>query len=257
MKAGLYCRSDQVLFEPASCQRALGRTPCLPDIDIWKMPLIYHPDPTDFITNSGEYGALGKTLVALSNLEFAHDEFVFKMHETDLDLSINLSKRFPRHFKEKTNFLINAVANVPKLRQVPIFQTGELNLLWLQYQLDELYEVRSIVAHGSIFFSESTPDRITWTFERFVKKEKMTWTREAVKISNGYLASVHYTASVIKHYLVLLIQCLADNSCWEEYYQADKEIRQNRKFFAELTATGIVVEDNGWLDAFPPLGPIE
>jgi hypothetical protein len=218
--------------------------------------LIYHPDPADFIANSGEYGALGKALVALSNLEFAHDEFVFKMHETHHDLSIDLSKKFPRHFKEKTNFLINAVANVPKLRQFPIFQTGELNLLWLQYQLDELYEIRSIVAHGSIFFSETTPDRISWTFERTVQKEK-AWTREAVKISNGYLASVHYSASVIKHYLRGLIRCLTDNSCWEDEYRTDKEIRQNRKIFAELLSTGIAVDDNGWSDVFPPLGPVE
>jgi len=157
-------------------------------IRTWEMLLIYHPDPADFIASSGKYGALGKTLVALSNLEFSHDHFMFKMHETHQNLSIRLSKRFPRHFKEKTNFLINAVSNVEKLRQVPIFPTGELNLLWLQYQLDEIYEVRSVIAHGSIFFSESTPDRITWTFERFVKKEKNTWNREAVKMSNGYLA---------------------------------------------------------------------
>ena len=221
--------------------------------------MIYHPDPTNFIATSGEYGALGKTLVSLSNLELAHDEFVFKMHETHRDLSIFLSRKFPRHFKEKTDFLINAVFNIPKLRQVPIFQTGELNLLWLQYQLDELYEIRSIVAHGSIFFSETTPDRITWTFERTVQvqKEKMTWTREAVKISNGYLASVHYSTSAIKHYLVRLTRCLADNLCWEEEYQADKQIRQNRKSFAELVATGVVTDSSRWINAFPPLGPVE
>ena len=219
--------------------------------------MIYHPNPTDFIANSGEYGALGKTLVALSNLELAHDKFVFKMHETHRDLSIGLSKLFPRHFKEKTNFLINAVSNVQKLRQVPIFQTGELNLLWLQYQLDELYEVRSIVAHGSIFFSESTPDRITWTFERFVQKQKKTWTCEAVEISNGYLASVHYSAEAIRHYIIRLTKCLEDSSCWESEYQADKEIRRNRKLFAELTAASIFVDDNRWIDAFPPLRPLE
>lgn len=219
--------------------------------------MIYHPDPTDFIANTGEYGALGKTLVALSNLEFAHDEFIFKMHEMNLDLSISLSTRFPRQFKEKTNFLINAVANVKKLRQVPIFHTGELNLLWLQYQLDELYEIRAIIAHGSVFYSESTPDRITWTFERFVKKQKNTWTREAVKISNGYLASVHDTASAIKYYFADLTRCLEDNSCWEREYQADKEIRQNRKFLAEITDAGVVLEDDGCIDAFTPLGPVE
>lgn len=219
--------------------------------------MIYHPDPTDFIANSGEYGALGKTLVALSNLELSHDEFIFKMHETNFDLSVSLSTRFPRHFKEKTDFLISAVANVPKLRKIPLFQTGELNLLWLQYQLDELYEIRAIIAHGSVFYSESTPDRIKWTFDRFVKKEKNTWTRESVKISNGYLASVHETASAIKYYLADLTRSLEDNSCWEREYQTDKEIRQNRKFFAELTVAGIIVDDNGWIDVFPPLGPVE
>lgn len=219
--------------------------------------MIYHPDPTSFIASSGEYGALGKTLVALSNLEFAHDEFVFKMHEQHRDLSISLSQAFPRHFKDKTDFLIYAVANVPKLRKYPMFQTGELNLLWLQYQLDELYEVRSIVAHGSVFYSETSPDRITWTFERFVRKAKRTWTREAVKISNGYLASVYYSAFVIKHYLAGLIRCLEDSSCWEREYQADKKIRQSRRFFAELADVGVVVDDNGWKASFPPLGPVE
>jgi len=224
-----------------------------------KCLLLYHPDPTDFIENAGEYGALGKALVALSNLEFAHDEFVFKMHETHRDLSIGLSKQFPRQFKKKTNFLISAVAHVRKLRQVPIFQTGELNLLWLQYQLDELYGFRSMVAHGSVFISESTPHRITWTFERVipVPKEKNTWTREAVKISNGYLASVHYTAAAIKHYFVRLTKCLEDSSCWESEYQTDKKIRQNRRFLAELTAAGIVVDETGLIGAFPPLGPVE
>lgn len=219
--------------------------------------MLYHPDPSDFIASSGDYGALGKTMVGLSNLEFAHDQFVFKMHEKNRDLSIALSKRFPRHFEEKTDFLINAVAHVQKLRQVPVFQTGELNLLWLKYQLCELYEIRSILAHGSIFFSESTPDRISWIFERFVKAGRNTWTREAVKISNGYLASVHLTATALKHYFVSLIQCLEGVSSWESDYQNDKEIRRNRKALADLVAEGTIVDPKGWIAAFPPLGPIE
>lgn len=219
--------------------------------------MIYHPNPTSFISSSGEYGALGKALVELSNLEFAHDDFVLNMRRTDPDLAVSISKQFPRHFKEKTNFLINSVANVPRLRQVPIFQTGDLNLLWLQYQLDELYETRSIIAHGSIFFSETTPDRITWTFERVVKKEKRTWGLETIKISNGYLASVHYTASAIRHYLVTLKKCLLGESSWEEIYQSDKEIREGRIYIAELRAFGVFSDSKGFTDLFPPLGPVE
>jgi hypothetical protein len=219
--------------------------------------LLYHPDPTHFIAKSGEYGALGKAMVALSNLEFTHDEFVFKAYSANRDLSLALTKRFPRHFKEKTDFLINSVANIRELRQTPLFQTGELNLLWLQYQLDELYEVRPIIAHGSIFFSESTPDRITWTFERYVQRQKNTWTKEAVQMSNGYLASVHYTADTLRHYINSLIRRLERSSSWEEHYQADKEIRRNRIHLARLVDAGVILDDKGWFKAFPPLGPVE
>lgn len=193
----------------------------------------------------------------LSNLEFAHDEFMFAMHKRHHDLSVSLSRKFPRHFKNKTDFLVNAVANVPELRQVPIFATGELNLLWLQYQLDEIYEIRSIIAHGSVFLTKRGADRITWRFERFVRKEKMTYALESVEISNGYLASVYYTASVIRHYLARLVHCLTDISCWESEYQADKEIRQNRKSLAELVALGVIDDSNKLINLFLPPEPIE
>lgn len=218
--------------------------------------MLYHPDPTQFIAKSGDYGALGRAIVALSNLEFAHDNFVFKMHETNHELSLLLSKRFPRHFREKTDFLVNAVANLPKLRTVPIFQNGTLDLLWLQYQLDEIYEVRSIIAHGSIVLSESTPHRITWTLERFVQDQTKAWTRQAVKVSNGYLASVYFSAWLLKRYMLNLTECLENVSCLEQEYQQDKKIRANRKYFAELVSSGIVIDDNGWISAFPPLGPV-
>ena len=78
-----------------------------------------------------------------------------------------------------------------------------------------------------------------------------------MKISNGYLASVHYTAEAIKRYFVCLTKCLEDSRCWESEYQADKEIRQNRRFLVELTAVGIVVDETGLINAFPPLGPVE
>lgn len=149
------------------------------------------------------------------------------------------------------------MANVQELRQVPVFLTGELDLVWLQYQLDELYEVRSIIAHGSVVYIRSTPHRITWTFKRIVQTQKKTWSSQTVKVSNGYLASVHYTAIAIKRYIVRLTERLENLSCWETEYQKDKEIRQNRKFLAELAEYFVVVDENGLMDKFPPLRPVE
>lgn len=218
--------------------------------------MLYHPDPTRFIEQSAEYGALGSAIVQLSNLEFTHDQFIFAMYEKYRDLSLVLSSRFPRHFREKTDFLVNSIANVPELRKIPVFVTGELNLLWVQYQFDELYGIRSMIAHGSVFYSKSTQDRITWKFERYVQKDKRIWAQEAVNISNGFLASVHYSAYELKHYLASLTRCLEGASCWEKDYQADKEVRKGREFFAELVDLGIIFEDGGWVGGFPPLGPI-
>lgn len=219
--------------------------------------MLYHPDPTQYIEEASDFGALGSALVSLSNLEFAHDEFVFKVHEQNKELSLRLSKSFPRHFKKKTDFLVDAVWLIPKLRQVPMFVTGELNLQWLQYQLDELYEIRLIFAHGSVFLSETSEDRITWTFERFVSNRRNTWEREAVKISNGFLASVSWSAETIKQYIYALLRTLEGNSSWEREYQADKEIRSNRLMFAELKAFDVFGENVPSEFDFPPLGPIE
>lgn len=218
--------------------------------------MLFHPDPTKFIEESNEYGALGCAMIELSNLEFSHDQFIFAMYERHRDISLSFTDRFPRHFKHKTDFLIHSILHVSDLRKIPVFPTGELNLLWLQYQFDEIYGIRSMIAHGSVFYSESTPDRITWTFERYVQKDKHTWATESVKISNGFLASVQLTAHVLKHYLVSLTHCLQGISCWEKDYQADKDIRENRKFIAELSSLK-VISDDGWINAFPPLGPIE
>lgn len=66
--------------------------------------MLFHPNPDQFIEDAKQYGALGETLVALSNLEFAHDEFIFKMYEIHKEFSLDISKKFPRQFEEKTDF---------------------------------------------------------------------------------------------------------------------------------------------------------
>lgn len=219
--------------------------------------MMYHPDPSVFIQESKEFAALGRTQVALSNLEYAHDKFIFEMLEQNKNLALSFSPKFPRHFAKKTDFLISSILAMPKLRREPIFQDGELNLVWLQYQLDELYQIRSIIAHGSVFLTENSNNRVTWTFDRYVNKGKQKWAEESVKISNGYLASVHLTASTLKHFLYRLIRCLDGVSNWERDYQTDKEIRQNEKFFEELIQLGVLDESKSWLKNFPKKRPVE
>ena len=93
-----------------------------------------------------------------------------------------------------------------------------------------------------------------WAFDRCVKKERKVWGWESVVMSNGYLATVHYTAEALRAYLNRLTRYLDGGSSWEGDYQIDKEIRENRKMFVELVEAGVVTDDSPWVNAFPPLG---
>lgn len=217
--------------------------------------MLFHPNPDSFIAETADYGAFGKAVIDLSNLEYAHDQFVFEVFNWSKDLALGLSNKFPRQFPDKTDFLIAAIAHVPMLRQYPMSALGELDLLWLQDQLDELYEIRAILAHGSVFYSEKQPNRITWRFERHTNLRKHTWGQEAVEMSNGYLASVSYTATYIRHYLLGITRCLAGRDSWEDVYRADKEIRKNNRLFRELEQLGILQETD-WAVELPEPKPV-
>jgi hypothetical protein len=107
-----------------------------------------------------------------------------------------------------------------------------------------------------VFYSKTHPSRITWTFERFVQNQEKGWLKEAIAISNGFLSSVDYSASIIKNYVYSLARCLEGRSCWEAEYQKDKEIRRNRIKISELYDLGIFSDNDPLSKAFPPLGPI-
>lgn len=196
-------------------------------------------------------------MVQLSNLEFCHDQFAFKVFNTNRELALSLSNKFPRHFRKKTDFLIHAVANVAELKKIPIFQTGELDLLWLQYQLDELYEIRSVIAHGSIIYSEIDADRINFSFDRVVRRERNSWRIERVEMTNGYLAHVEHTAFIIKGYIRELICALGGGSSWEDNYQFDKDVRESRRVIAEEIFFEQSSVEREWLETFPMLAPVE
>jgi len=187
-------------------------------------------------------------------LEFVHDHFIAAVNEKEPGFAAEKSKAFPRHFKEKTDFLVGVLLDWPELRMIPIFSDGTLNLQWLQYQLDELYDVRSALAHGSISVVEKGDGWTRWRLERWVKGEKPgTWTVASATVGSGFLAHVVATSRGIRHYLIKLEMAVEGNFTWEKAYKSDCEIRASRETVRELVELGVIASPK-WLNSLIGLG---
>jgi hypothetical protein len=206
--------------------------------------VIYNHDPKEFAAKSARYGVIGRTVVELSNLEFAHDQFILSVNKEWPSLASSLSSAFPRQFKAKTDFLVGAICAAPILRKQPIFGDGGLNLQWLQYQLDELYEVRAAIAHGSISYTETQGDSAVWRLDRVVQgARKGSWRTKSSMIGSEFMADVATTAHELRHYLSSLRDALEGRSDWESKYKSDCEIRGNHRKMKEEVSLGLYEPD--------------
>jgi hypothetical protein len=211
--------------------------------------VIFHHDPRGYLAASAEYGPIGKAVMELSNLEFAHDQFVVSVNEKDSAFAARIAKDFPRQFRDKTDFLLVVLQEWRQLREIPIFSDGTLNLQWLQYQLDELYDVRAALAHGSLSLVERGDGWARWRLDRWVMiKERGTWTVASTTVGSGFLANVVATARALRRYLLNLVGAIEGTFKWEDAYKADIEIRANRESLRELVDLGAFAAPD-WLNA--------
>ena len=199
---------------------------------------MYHQNPEAFVAESSKFGPIGMALVQLSNLEFAHDCFILSYYKNNEELSLSISKNFPRQFREKVDFLISAIANFSILLKIPMFSDGALDLIWLQYQLDELYKVRSKLAHGSIFLTKTHDNGTTWRFDSVETPEKRKWVVTSTYISSTFLADTVKTARGLKQYLNHLKMGIEGEYTWEQTYKTDCEIRGNHRSYQEMVEFG-------------------
>jgi len=208
--------------------------------------VIYHGNPKAFVDSAADYGAIGRALVVLSNLEFSHDQLMLTVSKVHPSLATKLRPTFPRQYRQKVDFLIGLLVELPKLRRIPIIGNS-LNLIWLQYQLDELYEVRNVIAHGSIFYTEKGEGGFSWKFDRVVKGSSGgTWTIASTFIGSSFLADVVNTAMLLKLYLGTLDMAVQDQFDWEKHYKEDCEMRANARVIKEEINAGLYAADD-WI----------
>ena len=211
---------------------------------------MHHQNPEDFLHQCEKYKSLGGIVVALSNLELAHDNFVLAVNKKNPKFASVISKGFPRHFSEKTDFLIQALIRIPELRRMPILDDGFLSLQWLQYQLDELYDLRAVIAHGSVQFTETKESGIIWTLDRIVKTDKNMWGRTRIRVGSSFLACAWLTARVLEHYLHDLKLVVHGETTWEDKYKSDCEDRANHAQTRVMIEEGTIERDElfDWLE---------
>jgi len=182
-----------------------------------------------FKEEARSFGTIGKAIIDLSNLEFAHDSLIMGFHERWPDQALAISKSFPLQFKDKTDFVVQAVIRTPLLRTMPISRDGDLDLVWLQYQLDELYDMRAVLAHGSNFYREKKYDYTTWYLDRYEKAGKGARRITKSQIGDGHLARISTTAKAMKIYFWNLHNLVSKHETWEKIYKTDIEVRENRR----------------------------
>lgn len=199
---------------------------------------MFHPSPDEFAGASAEYGSFGRAAAALSRLEYQNDLFILAVRNREPSFACHLSRRFPRQFREKTDFTIRAIAAFPELRKIPIGGIF-LDLHWLGYQLDELGDVRNATAHGAVTMRNIQDRGTIWKSERVLAGKKVL---EGVinEMGNGFLVDVFRTASSIRIHLHWL-----DNGLTREYdpetaYEVYKESTEQGRVIEELIELGVI-----------------
>lgn len=198
---------------------------------------MHHHDPEAFVAQSAKFGAIGKALVTLSSLEWQHDQLMLSVRRHRSSVALSISPRFPRHFRAKTDFLIELLWMCPDLRRVPIIDDGSLNTLWLQYQLDELYDFRARLAHGSIYLEEKLPSGTCWHFDQVVNTGRHEWSIATTSVGDGFLADIAATAKHLTLFLSRLRRAVECNYDWHQSYKANLVARENRRKLAELISS--------------------
>ncbi len=173
-------------------------------------------------------------IVAVSRLEFAFDDFLFEFAKRHEKVARDLARTYPFKIRERVDLLIAALIKVRELRTQPIFTDGFMELNWLGYALDELFEERNAIAHGASFFREIRNERIVVHFHRYVRTSRNTYEQTKYIISNVGLAHLTDRAHALRRYLESLHRFLTSGQGWEENYKIQSRVHDNWRMLKKL-----------------------
>ena len=119
---------------------------------------------------------------------------------------------------------------------------------WLQYQLDELYDLRRGFAHGAIAFVELDARGPIYHLEHVVQSEKRAWGRRSIQVGSGFLADICTTAEHLARYFHNLRMKIRGEYSWEKIYKDQCQISESNIYLRELVELNIVAADDFLLE---------
>ncbi|WP_284265461.1 hypothetical protein [Roseicyclus amphidinii] len=191
-------------------------------------------EPTEFLEECRDYGALGLTIARFSRFEHALDGFVWAVAECCPKVASAFSNKPPHTYKEKFDFLRFCLLSVPQLRRVPMYSDGTMNFTSLFLMAEEIVSLRKFVAHGAIFATHHVDDRISnYTLTKW-RITKASATEHSVKVGIVTLDEIGRNADTLRRLLQNYSLLLKGQLDIAEEEKRQREIRNNRKELAEL-----------------------
>lgn len=178
------------------------------------------------------YAVLGYALVHFSRLEFAIDDFMFKVADRAPRVARGLSKAPPRQNSEKIDFVIQSFISIGQIRRLGD-EAGVLNLNAIGYMLDEIFDLRNHLAHGRLWRSSAERGVISIGMikYRFGKRgDRAKVWKEEYSLSTNY---VRYLVDSSR-YVASLLSCASSLLDGQDPIGDGELVRKNRARLSEF-----------------------
>lgn len=195
------------------------------EIRAWRGPLDLSASDKEF------YSAIGYFTSQVAGLEFLLDECIFLIARKCRRLAHSLSKKIPFKMKEKIDFLIWTLVSIPKLREIGD-SDGFLNLNFIGYAFEELWDFRNYCIHGNIGFINIGEDNFMFRSSRYSRADGHNSFMTTYEIRKKYIEMMLDNNKYLKSMIFRIIDILNGKDLKKEL----DEVMRGRAMIREIEA---------------------
>jgi len=189
------------------------------------------------------YAPIGRIICHVSKLEFELDEYMFLFRKKFPKMTQSLSSAFPKMYSDKIRFFVETFICYSPLRRIGD-ANGELNLNTIGYLFEQLFDARNHLAHGAIYFSETTDMRTVYTAEKYtrIKGKKQSFQKDKYKFSTIFLDQLFGDCLYLKALIRNAVRLLNGEDVPRERDDFLKDQARKRELFAYFKDNNIEVK---------------
>ncbi|WP_142593718.1 hypothetical protein [Pseudorhizobium endolithicum] len=174
------------------------------------------------------YAALGVFTARCASLEHIVDKFLFCYGNTRTPL-VCRTTNFPATMEAKVDFIVSAYIEDRRLRSCGDAD-DRLDLNAIGYLMDEVWDARKHLIHGSLYFSRHDGTDFSFTSSRYTRVSKNRYEVVSFRISRGAILRLLDNIAYLKAVLRVALDILDGGDPKTQY----DEIRKGRLQFREL-----------------------